>query len=435
MLALAAFAAVAQPYTPSPENIASREKFAGFKFGIFIHWGFYSMMGDGEWVMNSQNLNYLEYQRLAAGFCPSKFSAKQWIDTFKDAGARYMTITTRHHDGFSMFDTDQTEFNIVDATPFGRDVIGELAKECKEQDFQLHFYYSHLDWGRTDYWPLGSTGHAAGRPEGKPGDWDHYIKFIEAQLTELVTKYHPGAIWFDGIWDKPGNGSRLDQYSLWKLREQYDLIHSLDPYCLVGNNHHQLPFPGEDMELFEKDVPGKNEGGFSGGQGVAADYPLETCQTMNNSWGYNINDKNYKSTEYLIQYLVKTAGKGANLLLNIGPRPDGTLPDEAVQRLHEMGEWLRIYGDAIYETEGGFIPEQQWGVTTQKGKELYMHILNYQDKIFLPVEGNKVVSASVFGTETKVPFTQVREGVVISVPSPAEKQIDQIITLKFKNDL
>ena len=342
-LVVLCLSAAAQTYTPSTANLEAREEFSNYKFGIFIHWGLYSMLGDGEWIMNVKNLNYEEYAKLAGGFYPSKFDAKEWVTTFKNAGAKYMTITTRHHDGFSMFDTRQSDFNIVKATPFGRDIIGELAEACKDQGLALHFYYSHLDWTRLDYWPLGREGHGVGRPEGKSGDWDKYIQFMENQFTELIQNYHPKAMWFDGIWDKKGD-SREDQYKLWKLEEQYELIHRLDPACLIGNNHHQIPFPGEDIEIFEQDLPGKNEGGFSGSQGIAENFPLETCRTMNNSWGYSITDKAYRDSRELIQYLVKASGKGANLLLNIGPRPDGKLPDEAVSHLKDIGDWLRVYG-------------------------------------------------------------------------------------------
>jgi Alpha-L-fucosidase len=418
-------------YEPSPEVLEARAEFEGFKFGIFIHWGIYSMMGDGEWAMNVSNINYQEYARLAAGFCPSKFDAREWVRIFKDAGAKYMTFTSRHHDGFSMFDTDASEYNVVDATPFKRDVVGELAEACAEEGLSLHLYYSHLDWGRTDYWPLGKEGHGVGRPAGKEGDWEHYLAFVDQQLTELLTKYGKiGAIWFDGIWDKPCS-SRAEQYGLWNLEHQYALIHRLQPSCMVGNNHHMLPFPGEDMEMFERDIPGHNDGGYSEGQGIA-DLPLETCQTMNTSWGYKIRDKWYKSSDELIRYLVKTAGKGANLLLNIGPRPDGTLPDEAIERLKVMGEWLRANGESIYGTKVGCVEEQGWGVTTQKDNVLYVHVLDWQPTIFLPLQGHKAVSANLFCNGAKVSFTQTREGIILILPQKAEGQVDQIVKMSFK---
>jgi len=419
-------------YVPTQENIEAREKFNDYRFGIFIHWGIYSMLADGEWVMYNKGINYKEYERLAAGFYPSKFNADEWVDLFKAAGARYMTITSRHHDGFSMFDSDASDYNIVDATPFKRDVIGEIADACHRKDFNLHFYYSHLDWHRTDYWPLGKTGHTVGRPEGDENSWQQYKDFMSAQLTELLTKYGKiGAIWFDGLWDM-GKFSHDEQPELWGLYDQYELIHSLQPACLVGNNHHIEPFGGEDIQLFERDVPGHNDAGFSAGQEIST-LPLETCETMNRTWGYNITDKDYKSVDQLITYLARTAGKGANLLLNIGPRPDGTIPDEAVERLLAMGEWLGKYGEAIYETEGGFIPEQEWGVTTQKGNVLYIHVLKHQDSIKVPMTGNKLVKAEDLITGETFKAVSAKDGV--TVPVAAVEGPDHIIKLTFKKSL
>ena len=437
LLATLAFGLAAnaqESYVPAPENLASRERFHDARFGIFIHWGIYSMMGDGEWVMNNQHIPYDEYKRLAGGFYPSKFNAEEWIKTFKAAGARYMTITSRHHDGFSMFKSNASSYNIVDATPFKRDVLKELSEACAKYDFPLGFYYSHLDWGRNDYWPWGNTGKLLGRPEGNEDSWPHYIDFMCAQLTELLTQYGPiNCIWFDGMWDK--HRGEPDQGEVWQLKRQYDLIHSLQPACLVGNNHHLAVFEGEDIQIFEKDIPGKNTTGFSGDAVVSDRLPLETCQTIYHSWGYDINDYNYKSADQLIQYLVQTAGKGANLLLNVGPRPDGTLPEESVNRLLAMGKWLEKYGDTIYGTEGGCVPEQFWGVTTQTGKTLYVHVLNHADAILVPIKGNKLVSAVTFDSGQKVPFSQVSEGVVLTLPAMPEGCQDQIITLTFKNEL
>ena len=421
-------------YEPSPENLAAREKFQDARFGIFIHWGIYSMKADGEWSMNIQHIPYDEYRRFAAGFYPSKFNAEEWAKTFKAAGARYITITSRHHDGFSMFKSAASDYNIVDATPFKRDVIGELAEACANNGLTLNFYYSHLDWVRQDYWPRGETGKLLQRPDGDDSSWDHYISFICDQLTELLTQYGPiGCIWFDGMWDK--HKGEPDQGEVWQLRRQYDLIHKLQPACLIGNNHHLPIFEGEDIQIFEKDIPGKNTAGFSGTSKVSDSVPLETCQTIYHSWGYDINDYNYKTPEQLIRFLIQTAGKGANLLLNVGPRPDGTLPEESVNRLLAIGKWLEKCGDTIYGTDGGCVGEQSWGVTTQTGKTLYVHVLDSAPAIFVPFKGNKLVSAVSYEDGAKIPFSQVSEGIVLTLPEKPEDQIDQIITLTFKNAL
>ena len=210
------------------------------------------------------------------------------------------------------------------------------------------------------------------------------------QLTELLTNYGEiGAIWFDGQWDQPADFN-------WRMREIYDHIHSIQPGCLIINNHHLAPAEGEDGQTFEKDLPGQNKSGYSS-TATIGQLPLETCETMNNSWGYNITDKNYKSEKDLIHYIVKAAGNNANLLMNVGPRPDGTFPDIAVSRYNAMGEWLKTYGETIYGTRGGFIAPHDWGVTTQKGNKLYVHILNLQDEaLYLPMQGKRVVTAKMF---------------------------------------
>ena len=369
--------------------------------------------------MDYNNLNYKEYAKLAGGFYPSKFDADKWVAAIKASGAKYICLTSRHHDGFSMFDTQYSDFNIVKATPFKRDIIKELAAACSKQGIKLHFYYSHLDWTREDY-PWGRTGRGTGRSNPQ-GDWKSYYQFMNNQLTELLTNYGPvGAIWFDGWWDQDGNPGFN-----WELPEQYAMIHKLQPGCLIGNNHHQTPFTGEDIQIFERDLPGENTAGLSG-QSVSH---LETCETMNGMWGYKITDQNYKSTKTLIHYLVKAAGKNANLLMNIGPQPDGELPEVAVQRLKEMGEWMNQYGETIYGTRGGAVAPHDWGVTTQKGNKLYVHILNLQDKaLFLPLADKKVKKAVLFKNGTPVRFTKNKEGVLLEF-TEIPKDIDYVVEL------
>ena len=330
-------------YQPTAENLKAREQFQDQKFGVFLHWGLYSMMGVTEWIMTNRDIHYQEYPKLAKTFYPSEFDADAWISAIKAAGAKYITITTRHHDGFSLFKTATSSYNSVDGTPFKRDIIKELAEACKRHDIKLHLYYSHLDWGREDY-PVGRTGHGTGRPKEK-ANWPSYFNFMNTQLTELLTNYgEVGAIWFDGWWDHDNDAKPFD----WQLEEQYGIIHKLQPQCLIGNNHHTTPFLGEDIQIFERDLPGENKAGLSG-QDISR-LPLESCQTINEHWGYSITDSNYKSGKELIQMLVRAAGKNANLLLNIGPEPGGALPSLALDRLKTIGEWLNKYGETIYGT-------------------------------------------------------------------------------------
>lgn len=413
----------AQSYTPTEENLKSRQEFRDARFGIFLHWGLYAMLATGEWTMTNNDLNYKEYAKLAGGFYPSKFNAAEWVAAIKASGAKYICFTTRHHEGFSMFDTKYSDYNVVDATPFKRDVLKELADECHKQGIRLHLYYSHLDWYREDY-PWGRTGRGTGRSNPK-GNWPSYYQFMNNQLTELLTNYGPiGAIWFDGWWDQDQNPD-FD----WQLPGQYELIHKLQPACLVGNNHHQAPFEGEDIQIFERDLPGENKAGLSG-QDISR-LPLETCETMNGMWGYKITDQNYKSTKTLIHYLVKAAGKDANLLMNIGPQPDGCLPQVAVERLKEMGEWMKTYGETIYGTRGGCVAPHPWGVTTQKGNRLFVHILDLQDKaLFLPLEGKKVKSAVDFASRQALKFKRVDGGITLQLDE-VPTEVDKVVELQI----
>lgn len=411
-------------YQPTAENLKAREQFQDQKFGVFLHWGLYSMMGVTEWIMTNRDIHYQEYPKLAKTFYPSEFDADAWISAIKAAGAKYITITTRHHDGFSLFKTATSSYNSVDGTPFKRDIIKELAEACKRHDIKLHLYYSHLDWGREDY-PVGRTGRGTGRPKEK-ANWPSYFNFMNTQLTELLTNYgEVGAIWFDGWWDHDNDAKPFD----WQLEEQYGIIHKLQPQCLIGNNHHTTPFPGEDIQIFERDLPGENKAGLSG-QDISR-LPLESCQTINEHWGYSITDSNYKSGKELIQMLVRAAGKNANLLLNIGPEPGGALPSLALDRLKTIGEWLNKYGETIYGTRGGIVGPHDWGVSTQRGNKLYIHIMNSMDSsLFIPTGNHKVKSAVVYGTNKRVNFTKTGKGITLNLET-VPTDIDYIVELSL----
>ena len=413
----------AQHYQPTKENLQSRQEFQDDKFGIFLHWGLYSMLATGEWTMTNKDLNYKEYAKLAGGFYPSKFYAAKWVAAIKASGAKYICFTTRHHEGFSMFKTQYSDYNIVDATPFKRDILKELADECHKQGIRLHLYYSHIDWYREDA-PQGRTGRGTGRPNPK-GNWQSYYQFMNHQLTELLTHYGKiGAIWFDGWWDQDINPD-FD----WQLPEQYALIHRLQPACMIGNNHHQVPFEGEDFQMFERDLPGENKSGLSG-QDISK-LPLETCETMNGMWGYKITDQDYKSTKTLIHYLAKSAGKNANLLMNIGPQPDGELPAVALQRLAEMGEWMKTYGETIYGTRAGIVAPHDWGVSTQKGNRLFVHVLKLQDQsLFLPLGNRKVKKVFDFVSKKPLKMQKCNGGIILDLGAiPTE--IDKVVEIQL----
>lgn len=415
-------AAAQNTYTPSPENLKAREWFQDAKFGMFIHWGVYSILGDGEWVMNNQRIDKQTYQKLPAFFNPISYDPAEWVALAKAAGMKYITLTSKHHDGFAMWDSKLTDWDIVDRTPYGKDIIKMLADECKKQGIKLFFYHSQLDWYQEDYYPRGNTGSTAGRPE--KGDWYKYLDYMDGQLTELLTNYGEiGGIWFDGFWDKKDAD--------WRLDKTYGLIHKLQPACLVGSNHHLATFPGEDFQMFEKDLPGQKTTGFNPDQKMG-ELPYETCETMNNSWGFNLQDKNYKSTKNLIQYLVKAAGLNSNFLLNVGPMPDGRIQPEFIKTLGEIGKWMEKNGETIYGTRGGPVSPRAWGVTTQKGNKVFVHVLNPEDNnLLIPDFGAKVKKITFFGSGEKLKYRQDAFGIAISVPEGAFDEIDTILVMEL----
>jgi alpha-L-fucosidase len=255
---------------------------------------------------------------------------------------------------------------------------------------------------------------------------------MKAQLTELLSNYGEiGGVWFDGFWDQLNNDSDKNQPSKvdWHINEIYELIHRLQPKCLIGNNHHQTPLPGEDFQMFEKDLPGGNSTGFGGA--AISQLPLETCETINDSWGFNITDRNYKSVKDLIQLLVKDAGYGANLLLNIGPLPNGEIQPEFNERLSAMGNWLKTYGPTIYGTHGGFQRPGDWGAITEKGNKVYLHVFKADgDKVFLKIP-YKIKSARLFAQANTLPFQELTDHyVMIDLKKIQLDPIDTVVELE-----
>jgi len=245
---------------------------------------------------------------------------------------------------------------------------------------------------------------------------------MDQQLTELLTNYGPlGGIWFDGMWDKPDAD--------WRLSETYALIHKLQPAALIVPNHHKAPLPGEDVQTFEQDLPGANTAGFNTTE--IGKLPTETSLTMNGAWGFNITDRNFKSIGTLVATLVRAAGAGGNLLLNVGPRPDGTIQPEFVDRLRELGRWLGTHGGSIYGTRTGPISPRTWGATTRRGDTVFVHVLSWPDRILaLPPIGARVRRASVLLGGQVVKFTEGGEGITLELPPRGKDEFDQVIVLE-----
>ena len=420
-----------QSYIPTQENLKAREWFKDAKFGLFIHWGVYSVLGDGEWVMNNQNISINEYEKLPSFFNPTLFNADEWVLMAKDAGMKYITITSRHHDGFSMFDSKASDYNIVKKTPYGKDVLKLLADACKRHGIKLFFYYSQLDWYRDDYFPRGRTGNGIkGRGEG---NWENYINFMKNQLTELLTNYGEiGGIWFDGEWDQfEWDGERFGKpMADFKLDEIYSLIHSIQPQALIGSNHHLAPNPGEDFQMFEKDLPGKRTKSFATSENDIGNLPLEVCETINGSWGFNLKDRKHKSKKELIQYLIKAAGYNSNLLLNVGPMPNGKIQIEHIESLKEIGKWLRLNGESIYGTSQGPINPSDEIVSTMNGEFIYIHLLANKNTYFIEGFNPKIKTIRYLKSNNKVQYQKTKSGLIISIDSNELNEIDTILKLE-----
>jgi len=426
------FYSKAQDYKPTEANLKQRAWFSDARFGLFIHWGPFSIPGSGEWVMNERKITVENYSRLEKFFNPIDFDAAKWVSTAKNAGMKYITLITRHHDGFSMWDTKYSDFNIMN-TPYKKDIVKMMADECHKQGIKLYLYYSLLDWRREDYpHETGKTGQSSGR-KGH-GDYASYLAFMKNQLTELLTNYGEiGGIWFDGHWDQTAPEGAADRSSRidWKYNEIYGLIHKLQPQCMIGNNHHLSPFSGEDFQMFEQDLPGENKSGLSF-QEASAKVPLEACVTMNGTWGFNITDNNYKSKEELIQTLVKASSLGANLLLNIGPMPNGEIQPEFLTRLNLMGEWLKVYGESIYGTQAGYIKLQDWGSITTKGNKVFVHVFKSQPAITLSsFPAKKIKKAYMLNGGKPVKYTAAKDQLTLSANFNND-EVDNVVVMEIE---
>ncbi|HET9826111.1 MAG TPA: alpha-L-fucosidase [Chitinophagaceae bacterium] len=406
------------------------------RFGLFIHWGLYSVpagewkgeTNHAEWIRTTAHIPIHEYEQFVQQFNPVKFNADEWVKLAKQAGMKYIVITSKHHDGFCMFDTKQTDFDIM-STPFHRDVMKELAAACKKEGIQLCFYHSIMDWHHPDYLPRrdwekdrSATG----------ANFSNYISYLKNELKELLTNYGKiGVLWFDGEWE--------NTWTHEKGKDLYQYVRGLQPSILINN---RVDVGREGMQGLTK------EGEFVGDFGTPeqeipatgmAGVDWESCMTMNNNWGYNSHDNNWKSPEDLVRKLIDIASKGGNFLLNVGPTAEGVFPQPAIDRLHDIGSWMSVNHESIYETKASPFKNLAWGRCTQKpiagGTRLYLHVFDWPSNgtLVVPGLGSQVTNCFALSENNKkLRVQRVRSDYVVDVSSVPKQNYATVIVVDIK---
>jgi len=376
------------------------------RFGMFIHWGVYAIPARGEWVMHTEKIPADKYALFANRFKPTRYDPAAWVAMAKDAGMKYMVLTSRHHDGFSLFDSRVSSFT-APKTAASRDLIRAYVDACHKAGMKVGFYYSLLDWRYQAYWD---------GPEKDPQGWAELIKYVHAQVRELMTNYgRIDILWYDGGWPHDANA--------WQSQKLNAMVRRLQPHIII-NNRSQLP---EDFDTPEQEIK-------------ASTRPWESCMTMNDNWGYVPGNGKYKSTATLIRNLVRCVSGGGNYLLNVGPKPDGTFPAMAQMRLKQVGRWMKVNGEAIYGcgrcAACGRAPfaDEALGLTTAKGDTVYLHLFQWPgETVQVPGLNVSVTSAKVLATGDRVSVKQDGDRLTLSnLPSRAPDRWDSVIAIRIK---
>ena len=427
--AMPLFAADAAAETPT-ERDARMKWFADARFGLFIHWGVYSVPAGewngktnyGEWFLEQTHMPVSQYEKFAGQFNPVKFDAKAWVALAKGAGMKYLVITSKHHDGFGMFPSAQTDW-CIKSTPFKRDPLKELSDACREAGIKFCVYYSIMDWHHPDW---GQRRPWNDRATGQP-DMDRYVTFMKAQIKELVTKYGPlGILWFDGEWEAPWTTERGE--------ELYHYCRSLQPDIIVNNRvgKGRAGTAGMDKGRGVGDYGTPEQNVPPNGFGPGVDW--ESCMTMNDHWGYNKHDQHWKSTKDLIRTLVDCSSKGGNYLLNVGPTAEGLFPAACVERLKGIGEWMKTNGESISGTTASTIGQPKWGRSTTKGDRIYLHVFDWPKDGKLAVEKlpKPVQKAWLLGDAKNKLLSSHASGetLMIALPEQAPDATDTVIVLE-----
>ncbi|NLF07646.1 MAG: alpha-L-fucosidase [Pirellulaceae bacterium] len=414
------------------ERDARMEWFRDAKFGLFIHWGLYSVPAGewkdknsyAEWISEQARIPMSEYEKYRDQFNPEKFDAAEWVALAKQAGMKYIVITSKHHEGFAMFHTKQTDWGIM-STPFKRDPLKELSEECKKAGLKFCVYYSILDWHHPDYDPRRPWNDtAAGEP-----NMESYIAFMKRQLKELVDNYGPlGILWFDGEWEKTWT------HELGK--DLYNYVRGLQPDIIINNrigkNRRGMKGISVGEEIIgdfgtpEQQIPA---------DGLPPGTDWESCMTMNDHWGYNKIDRNWKSSAKMIRMLIDVASKGGNLLLNVGPTAEGVIPEPSVERLREIGRWMKVNGESIHGASACPFPKApQWGRITSKPGKLYLHVFDWpaDGRLLVQTPKGKPAAAYLLADANREPLgiASGEGGVVISLPAQAPDAAASVVVLE-----
>jgi len=421
-LLLVALPVIGQPRTPPQPDSERTKWFRDSKFGIFVHWGPYAVIGRHEWARHKLQIPQAEYDRYARQFNPVKFNAAEWTNLFRSAGAKYMVITSKHHDGFSIYRSRVSDYD-MEITPYAGDPLKQLSEAAYRDGLRLGFYHSIMDWKHPDYRPLRAWEHPKTYETG--GDLPRYIEFMKAQLRELLSNYGDVAmIWFDGEWEHKPEEIGADGI--------YDFIRALQPNTLINDRlHNRRAGNKADFGTPEQFVPAT---GVKGPDGKPVLW--ESCVTINtDSWGYNKYETDFKTDRDLIRMLIEVVSKGGNLLLNVGPRPDGTIQPEFVERLQAMGRWMNVNSEAIYETTASpFARLPFYGRATVKGSTLFLHVFNWPADGRIRVPGlNNIVHKAYLLADSGKPLVTGRDGedIVINVPEQAPDEIASVIALQL----